>query len=173
LRAMLACCRRSGPACIALALLVTPFHSSAFVFARRHHPSVSCSEVYLPPMRIIIILVVVVIVWFLWSFIAALIRQSRKANTMLTILHNKKELDSFVESLTVSLGEAADRYDRIDILTARLPRYLSLVTGQPVQRWEKWVKRNPKKIERFERTLDNDPDYLGNVMSDIDKFFPR
>jgi hypothetical protein len=124
-------------------------------------------------MRIIIILVVVVIVWFLWSFIAALIRQSRKANTMLTILHNKKELDSFVESLTVSLGEAADRYDRIDILAARLPRYLSLATGKPVQQWEKWVKRNPKKIERFERTLDNDPHYLRDVMSEIDKLFAR
>jgi hypothetical protein len=119
------------------------------------------------------IIITLIAVWFIWSFIAALIRQSRKANTMLTILHNKKELDSFVESLTVSLGEAADRYDRIDILAAGLPRYLSLVTGKPVQRWEKWVKRNPKKIERFERIMDNDPHYLRDAMSDIDKFFPR
>jgi hypothetical protein len=92
---------------------------------------------------------------------------------MLTILHNKKELDSFVEMLTVSLGEASDRYDRIDILTARLPRYLSLATGKPVHRCEKWVEKNPKKIEMLEKIMDNDPHYLKDAMSEIDKFFPR
>jgi hypothetical protein len=85
------------------------------------------------------ILLILLVVWFVSSVLAKLIKQNRQSNIMLTILHNKKELDGFVEHLTVSLGEAADRYDRIHILTARLPRYLSLVTGKPLQQCEKWV----------------------------------
>src|SRR5438309_9913399 len=117
------------------------------------------------------ILLILLVVWFIWSLIAALIRQNRKSNMVLTILHNKKELDSFVEALTVSLGEASDRYDQIDILTARLPRYISLVTGKPVQDCDKWVEKNPKKIEMIERTMYNDPNYLRNAMAEIDKLF--
>jgi hypothetical protein len=117
------------------------------------------------------IIIILLIVWFIWSLIAALIRRNRKSMMMLTILHNKKEIDTFVEDLTVSLGQAADRYDRIDILTHRLPRYFSLVTGKPVQHFEKWVERNPKKIEVIERTMYNDPDYLRNLMNEIDKVF--
>src|SRR5258708_36239666 len=74
------------------------------------------------PMHILLILLVV---WFIWSVIGTLVKQNRRSNMMLTILHNKKELDNLIESLTVSLGEAADRYDRIDILTAEIQHYFS------------------------------------------------
>jgi hypothetical protein len=121
-------------------------------------------------MHIILILLVI---WFIWSIIGKLIRQNRQSNTMLTILHNKNELNSFVDTLTVSLGEAADRYDRIDILTARLPRYLSLVTGKPLQQCEKWVEKNPKNVEMLERTMYSDPNYLRKAMAEIDKLFSR
>jgi hypothetical protein len=120
-------------------------------------------------MHIILILLVV---WFVWSFIAALIRENRRSNMLLTILHNKKQLDSFAESLTVSLGEAVDRYDRIDILNSRIPEYCSLCTGKPVQYYEKLVERNPKKIEKIERAFYNDPRGLINTLSEIDKLFP-
>ena len=120
-------------------------------------------------MHIILILLVV---WFVWSFIAALIRENRRSNMLLTILHNKKQLDSFAESLTVSLGEAVDRYDRIDILRFELPDYFSLVTGKPVQYFAKWVEKNPKEIDRIERIMYDNPYYLRDVMENIDKLFP-
>jgi hypothetical protein len=91
---------------------------------------------------------------------------------MLTILHNKKNLNSFVESLTVRLLEAADRYDRIDILTSELPDYLSLITGKPAQSFTRWVEKNPKKIEKIETIMHDDPNYLRDVMENLDKFFP-
>lgn len=100
-----------------------------------------------------------------------MIKQNRQANIVLTILHNKKELNNFIEALTVSLAQAADRYDRIDILTAELPRYFSLVTGKPLQQFERWVEQRPKKVEEIERTMYNDPAYLRNAMAEIDKFF--
>ena len=119
------------------------------------------------------ILLLLVVVWFVWSVIAALIRQNRRSNMVLTIQHNKRELDVLIESLTVSLGEAADRYDRIDILTARMPRYFSLVTGQPVQHFEQWVEKNPQKIEMIEKTMHDDRNYLRDAMAEMDKFFAR
>jgi hypothetical protein len=91
---------------------------------------------------------------------------------MLTILHNKKSLNGFVEALTVRLGEAADRYDRIDILTSELPDYLSLITGKPAQSFTKWVERHPKKIEIIERIMHDDPNYLRDAMENLDKAFP-
>jgi hypothetical protein len=120
-------------------------------------------------MHIILILIVV---WFMWSFIAALIRDNRRSNMMLTILHNRKSLDSVVEALTVRLLEAADRYDRIRILRSELPDYFSLVTGKPTQYFAKWVEKNPKKIEKIERLMHDDPYYLRDVLESTDKLFP-
>jgi hypothetical protein len=90
---------------------------------------------------------------------------------MLTSLRNKKQIDTVVEDLTVSLGQAIDRYDRIALLAARLPRYFSLLTDKPVEYFEKWVERNPKKIEIIERTMHNDPYYLRNAWVEMDKLF--
>src|SRR6516165_837794 len=105
-------------------------------------------------MHIILILLVI---YFIWSVFAALIRNNRKANMMLTVLHNKKSLNAFVEALTVNLGQAADRYDRIDILRSELPDYFSLVIGKPVQYFAKWVEKNPKEIDRIERIMYDNP----------------
>ena len=71
----------------------------------------------------------------------------------------------------MSFWQAADRYDRIDILTAEVPFYLSLITGKPVQYWEKRVTKNAKAIEKMEKMLYNDPDNLRNFLAEIDKVF--
>jgi hypothetical protein len=117
------------------------------------------------------ILIALFILWFLWRFIAALIKQARNANMALNIIQNKANLDRLTEELTVSFWQAADRYDRIDILTAEVPFYLSLITGKPVQYWEKRGTKNAKAIEKMEKMLYNDPDNLRNFLAEIDKVF--
>jgi hypothetical protein len=115
------------------------------------------------------IILILLFIWFVWGMFRALIRQNIQSNMVLTIVLNKEKLKSFVEALTVSFGEAPDQYDRIRVLTAQLPRFFSLVSGLPVNYWEKWVENNPKRIEAIERAMYNDRDYLRNSMSEIDR----